>query len=239
MLRLATLLCLLPLAAQNGFAGSVLVSGDFKNVSGTPVFSGNAPDATTYNSVFGGASVWNDLYLGDGANPSYTATAPSFSTLLGSAGEPTPVGLRFSENVHSYTGDTQTNNLFKDFIYLSDGSLDWTITGMAPGAGALLYFFNYGAESYRTFNMWLDTNGDGTLDGSVEVNYLSGGGIAVQTSADGAIAGRMDFSNGQPSWSGFEVYGDAAAPEPASWFLLAGGFGLAGLLAKRQRTSNQ
>jgi hypothetical protein len=119
------------------------------------------------------------------------------------------------------------------FIYIDGGVLDWTLTGLTPGAKAYLYFYGYGAtgQDYRTFHMALDTNGDSTLDTTNTVlSYTGVYGGEVLTSPAGTISGEMQYWAGQASWSGFQV---DVAPEPSTLALF--GIGMALVAIRRRR----
>ena len=154
-----------------------LLSVDWKNPVGVAAhgtYSGVEPLAAAANPVFGAANVWNDAMLGY-LSPE---TNPSFSNLLDSHGTTTNVGVQFTGQVDTYTGTDGScpNTLFCDFIYLNGGVLDWTITGLTPNSVNYLYFYNYGSpnQSYRVFNMAMDTDGNGSLDGNYTVNAVTG-----------------------------------------------------------------
>jgi len=184
-----------------------LVSAGFNNSNQPGSYSGVEPLAQSANSAaFGSANYWNPLTLGY-LSPE---TNPSFSFLKDSGGNLTTVGLQFTGSVDSYTaGGSNDHGIFGDFIYLNGGSLPWKLTGLVPNTVAYLYFYGYGSnfnsQSYRTFNMALDTTGGGSLNGNFTVDYYTGVYAgSVQVSPTGTISGAMQFTNGQASWSGFK-----------------------------------
>jgi hypothetical protein len=216
----------------------LLVSVDWKNgtgISAHGLYSGVEPLAAAANPVFGAANDWNDPLLGY-LSPE---TNPSFSNLLDSQGNVTSVGFQFTGVVDTYTGTDGScpNTLMCDFIYLNGGALDWTITGLTPNSVNYMYFYNYGsaAQSYRVFNMALDTDGNGSLDGNFTVDAVNGVYAApILASPTGTISGEMQCClSGQASWSGFQI-DEQTAPEPASLVLFAGGMVLLGALRKRR-----
>jgi len=208
-------------STQHGFADD-LVSAGFTNSNYPGSYSGVEPLAQSADpDAFGAANYWNPLTLGF-LSPE---TSPSFSNLLDSSGNPTPVGLQFTGSVDSYTTGPNDHGIFGDFIYLNGGTLDWEITGLTPNSTADLYLYGFGntGQSYRTFNMALDTDGDGTLDGNYTVDSYTGvyaGDILV--SPTGTISGEMQVTGGQASWSGFQVFD---VPEPSTPVLFWIGLG--------------
>ena len=223
-MRRGNLLVWLVLAPVAAHADS-LVSVDWKNSAGLSAFgsySGVEPLAAAANPGFGTANFWNDALLGY-LSPE---TNPSFSNLEDSQGNATNVGFQFTGVVDTYTGTDGTcpNTLMCDFIYLNGGVLDWAITGLLPNSVNYLYFYNYGsaAQSGRAFNMALDTDGNGSLDGVFFVDAAAGGYAAnIVASPTGTITGEMQVICCQASWSGFQI--ESTVPEPASWVLMAGG----------------
>ena len=215
-------LVLAPMAAH----ADVLVSVDWKNLVGLTLYgpySGVEPLAAAANPVFGLANAWNDPLL---AHDPSTETNPSFSNLIDSQGNTTSVGFQFTGVVDTYTGTDGScpNTLMCDFIFINGGVLDWTITGLLPNSVNYFYFYNYGSpyQSYRAFNMAIDTDGNGSLDGNIFVDAVNGGYAAgIVASPTGTISGEMQLICCQASWSGFQIY--EVTPEPASWLLFAGG----------------
>ena len=214
---------------QHGFA-QVLVGAGYTNSNYPGSYSGVEPLAQSANlTAFGDANYWNPLTLGF-LSPE---TNPSFSNLLNNSGNPTSVGLQFTGSVDSYTAGATDHGIFGDFIYLNGGTLDWELTGLTPGEQTDLYFYGFGntGQSYRTFNMALDTNGDGTLDGNYTVDSYTGAYAAnILVSPTGTISGQMQVVGGQASWSGFQVF---EVPEPSTLVLFW--IGLGALLCWRVR----
>jgi PEP-CTERM motif len=236
LVRLALLAALaavlVTVGAQCGFANE-LISAGFTNSNYPGSYSGVEPLAAAANpAAFGAASFWNPLTLGF-LSPTLS---PSYSNLQDSGGNPTTVGLQFSGLVDSYTCGACAFGVFGDFIYLNGGVLDWQLTGLVPDSVANLYFYGFGTggQSYRTFNMALDTTGGGTLNGTYTVDSVTGAYAAnITVSPTGTISGEMQVPGGQASWSGFQV--DDSTPEPSTLAL----FGIGMALAAIRRTGRR
>jgi hypothetical protein len=219
--------------AQRGFA-DILVSAGFNNSNYPGSYSGVEPLADSANPVaFGTANVWNALTLPYLDTP---ATNPLFSNLEDDSGNPTSIGLQFTGLVDSFTCGACADGIFGDFIYLNSGVLDWQLTGLVPGGIADLYFYGFGTsgQSYRTFNMALDTTGGGSLNGTYTVDSVTGVYAGnIQVSSTGSILGEMQVISGQASWSGFQVFEETPVPEPSTLTLL--GIGVVLIAIRRAR----
>ncbi|MBC7782515.1 MAG: PEP-CTERM sorting domain-containing protein [Burkholderiales bacterium] len=223
---IATLLATLAIS-RPGMAE--LVSVDFENSNAQSVtYSGVEPLAASFYGAFGGANVWNSALLGH-LSPQ---TNPSFPALKYSTGLTSPMGISFTGAVDSYASQDNSapNVLFKEFIYLNSGTLDWQLTGVPTDNITAMYFYNFGdgSQSYREFDMKIDRDGDGTLETTATVDDVNGVGVfAIQPDPNGIIRGQMVVTNGQASWSGFQI----SVPEPAS----LGAIGIAAMVMLRRR----
>jgi hypothetical protein len=231
---------LLAAGAPRGFAhtaivanAGTLVSAGFTDTCSSAPYSGVEPLAQSANPIaFGAANDWNALGLGACGAPGQSS--PSFSNLVDNNGNPTPVGLQFTGTVTSWNcGALCTNGIFTDFIYLNGGILDWTLTGLAPDSVAYMYFYGFGADqSYREFNMAVG----GSPNGTYTVDYNTGVYVPnIQVSSIGTITGEMQWTGGQSSWSGFQVYGPEQTPEPSTLALFGLGVALVAIRRARRR----
>jgi hypothetical protein len=198
-----------PAAAQS------LISADFGNTFFPSLFSGVEPQAAALDPAFAAANVWNEL-----ADDALT-TNPSWSMLRDSTGSATTVSFSITGTVGFAN---RTGGLFGDYLVFNDGfstvgpQFDWRISGLVPGASHQMVLYGANTNANRTFDMLVDTDGDGDLtdEAAVAVPTLSGANPppvhlpAIAASASGEILGRA-VGIGAPSlanegdWAGFQV----------------------------------
>ena len=203
-------------------AQAELVSVDFENDVASVTFSGVESWAAAANPDFGNANIWNSVLIPWSASGSGGAINPTFPGLLNSAGASTPVSLAFTGEMYSFTGATgNRDDIHREFIYINAGFRDLVISGLTAGNTADFYFYNRGDpnQPLRTFNMLLDTDGNGSLDGTFSVNAQTGAYAPdILVDPSGMIHGRMQQISNQASWSGFQMN---VVPEPSTIGILA------------------
>ena len=182
---------------------------------------------------------WNAFRV---ANWTGTTTNPSMS-LKDTAGNATPVIFQI---IGTVTGVnlTGTNNVVRDYLATNvtgtSSSLDWTLTGLTPGAKYLMW--NYSGEiAGRQFNMTIDMDGDGSLLDESPVLVNSAGVLFsdIFSDAGGMIRGRMTSPDGnEDNWAGFQLQLISTSqgediPEPATLVMLSLGLLATGRYARR------
>ena len=114
---------------------------------------------------------------------------------------------------------------------LSASLADSTVWATKSVLGPTFAAADGGQKSYAD---WLAANSDGTL-------YVTGMSIGVGSGWTGSFKGAVDdvsvdFANGPHTTYNFEV-ASGAVPEPASWAMMLGGFGLVGGAMRRRKTA--
>lgn len=214
-------------AAVNPAAAQSLISADFGTTTPPPpslLFSGVEPRAVTLDPAFGAASVWNRL-AGTNPNP----PNPSFAALLDSTGSATSVSFSVTGNVgfFNFGGTAPTDALFRDYLFFNaavtySAQIDWRISGLIPNAVYQMVLYGASTDVARTFNMLVDTDGDGDLTDESPVAVVTLGSLAtpaagqlgylpsITASASGAIIGRGVGTNppsnpNEADWAGFQL----------------------------------
>jgi hypothetical protein len=131
--------------------------------------------------------------------------------------------------------------VFENYYQQSGNAVvgDWTTvsatldSGVIWATNSLLGPKNAAADGgEKTFGQWLADNSGSNLT-------VSGMSIGVGSGWTGSFKGAVDdvsvdFANGPHATYNFEV---ASVPEPASWAMMLGGFGLVGGMMRRRRSA--
>jgi hypothetical protein len=181
-------------------------------------FTGVEPEAAAVNPAFGAANIWNYPQI-----PRIPATTnPTFPNLVDSTGAGTTVSLSISGTISAFNIFSIVSGadaLRGDAFYWGNVglpetsvSIDWTLTGLPPNTPHLLFVYTTFWNGSDTFNMLVDTNGDGSL--SDETPKLVSSGNRVQpagvlfnamSDASGVIHGRGVGTGDQARWAGFQL----------------------------------
>ena len=211
-------------AAAGPAAAQALISADF-GTNTSNVFSGREPRAESLDPAFAAANVWNQL-AGEGPDPA--TDSPSWSSLMDSRGVSTAVSFSVTGSVgfFDFGGTAPTDALFRDYMFFHhpavpekySSDIDWRIAGLIPGAIYQMVLYGASADVGRTFNMLVDTDGDGDLSDEVNVPVITTGGFgtptanqlgylsSIRASAAGEIIGRgVGVTGNEADWAGFQL----------------------------------
>jgi len=221
---------------------SKLVSVDLQAAGSINTFSGVEPTAAAASASFNNANAWNPLQV-----PHWGTVTPaqSFSSLVDADGNPTPVGFSVTGPLSAYNNNYgNVDSIREDYFLFGGGvpnvttTLEWAITGLAPGGAYELYV--YGAQvgtADRSFQMLVDTDGDGSLVGELIQTVDAAGQLfsSITAGPGGEIMGQALRPTGEGNWGGWQLYetGAPMIPEPTSLALL----GLGALALARRRRS--
>jgi hypothetical protein len=153
-------------AAMNPAAAQSLISADFGQVDDPDLFSGVESQAAALDSAFAAANIWNEL----AEELDQDDADLSFSALKDSTGNPTTVSF----SIAGLTGGFFNNGggLFGDYVLFLQ-SFDWRISGLTPGAPYQMVLYGADVVVQRSFNMLVDTDGDGALSDEITVSALT------------------------------------------------------------------
>jgi len=243
------------IVALSSSADAGLISVDFGYTGLPMIFNGVESQAAALDPLFANSSVWNGLELSSNWNetPNYN---PVFNNLSDSDGNSTSVKLSVLGAVNAFNFSDHYSipapgPLYGDYWFFNSrdasSSLDWHLSGLAPGKEYRMVFYGANHEQDRTFDMILDTDGDGDLSNetTLPVESLAGAFPApayvasIFATANGEIMGRAagrprgagDYWSYEANWAGFQI---AAVPIPAAvWLFGSGLLGLVGVARQR------
>jgi len=239
-------------AQAAGVGPGQMWSVDFESQD-TSGFSTTPPNS---NPGIGTGDQWTALLVADvNVNPSPTTSNPSLLNMTDSTGAATNVDFRVTGDGSGGSGDVAGFNdasssydpVNGDYMLwnvpglsIPDTVIEWELTELT--AGAPYEFTAFGAIGpTRTFNMRVDTDGDGLLSDETaqlvpsrdSTGGVIGAGVSFTAVADGSgrIFGDSTAIGGnEANWGGFQL---RLIPEPSSLLLAA--MGLLGLLACGRR----
>jgi hypothetical protein len=141
--------------------------------------------------------------------------------LRDSTGSATAVSFSITGTVESHN---RSGGLFGDYLVFNSGfstvgsQFDWRISGLVPGASHQIVLYGANTNANRTFNMLVDTDGDGDLadEAAVPVPTLNSANpapayfSAITASASGEIVGRAvgvgsPGGSNEGEWAGFQL----------------------------------
>ena len=183
-------------------------------------------------TVTGGG--WSECFSQD-----YGSSGPSIGSILDGCSAGTKLMLAGRETgsnnlmvlAQADTADVTFNTGFGNTTHNANG-VEWYFSdsyswGFAPGGGAVF------RQSCDTVDSTSFTGGGPTVD--QRLCWHTGGG----NMQGGWRVGAVDFLNS--GTTGYEkviyTFNGGAAPEPAAWALMIGGFGLAGAALRRRRSA--
>jgi hypothetical protein len=190
-------------------------------------FTGVEPEAAAVAPAFGAANIWNHPQIP--RNPA--TTNPTFPKLVDSTGAGTTVSFTISGTISAFNIFglvSGADALRGDAFYWGNVglpetsvSIDWTLTGLPPNTLHLLFVYGTFWNDSDTFNMLVDTNGDGSLSDETPKLVSSGNGVqpagvlfSAKSDASGVIHGRGVGTGGQARWAGFQVADGASFRAP-------------------------
>lgn len=214
-------------------------------------YIGNEGSATSANSVFSNANIWNILELAPADASDPNTVNPTFLDLKDSDGASTGVSLSFTgtltaanDNPIDSNGSNAVENDY--FVNGSGAGIGYDIMGLTADTEVALYLYSPNFIQTDSSNP-TDKPNRGfqlTANGST-INVPSGFGsnnalAYVLTDASGSISGTWSTTGNEGDWSGFQIaYPIAATPLPASLPLFGSALALLGaypLLRRRRST---
>jgi hypothetical protein len=217
-MRVLGLVAAAMLVAGPAYAGNLVTNGSFESgLAGWTLVGSESQGYPPVAITYGAAAAYPVGAFGEAVGPDDSASLSE-----------DPVG-----NLAAYfVSDFSNGQGLQQSVFLTPGKYNIGFSYYAP------------ANGYANIN---DARFSGTVGGVNLVNALVSSGpattwLAFSGIADIAVAGNYDVAfifdtDGYPAKDVVidRVYIQAAVPEPASWALMIGGFGLVGAMARRHR----
>jgi hypothetical protein len=246
------LVFLAPSVANAGLLLSVDFGPSFRPVP--RVFTGVEASAAAANALFANANYWTGIFA---ANYNLPADqSPTFVGFQDSTGDFTSVRMNFVGPLKAFDftdffgPSAAPDALRDDFLFFNSGnneatSLDWSLSELKPNTEYRFYLYGSRADEVRLFDMFVDTDGDGSLadEASQALGSASADRTATQdayfvsvfSDATGTIHGRGVGRPGlEANWAGFQLAEVAAVPAPEVASLMMLGLVAMGLARRRQ-----
>jgi hypothetical protein len=164
----------------------------------------------------------------------------------GSAHAAATLAVNFTDDASAFIsaepGDQFFLNGFSDSVLLTAGVAQNVDTGaISESLGCC-----WDDQTYATtVNHTLSLNGVGGWfsqlwqinDAFTPTSFLNGDGPVVYNVAGGTITVSMNAVSEFGNYSANMLYSEGGVPEPATWALMLGGFGMAGAALRRRRTA--
>jgi hypothetical protein len=198
----------------------------------TLAFASAATAAPVYNSTPAGG--W---YYGSGND-----YAPANTAVLSDGAD--QLYLRMHER--SVAAPASDNHGIYSFALGSDPvNFDWGITsdGGFDGVSALLTITNLGTGSHWSYDPFFNGNDNESQGDAVQNSFqLNWSGVGFDTNVNDTYRVSLTVSGLGGDPQSLSVYakmgdGDGAVPEPASWAMMLGGFGLVGGAMRRRKAT--
>ena len=202
----------------------------------SPLVSGPEMAATAANSLFAAANIWNNLNIGWGVQ----ATNPSWSNLVDSNGNATPVAFSVTGNVIGvdlYDAVSNPDPIRAEYMAFNSStvptestSINWAISGLVANASYDLCAYGTRADVVRSFNMTIGNvtqnvptqlMSDPAPSGCVYFGGVTADGNGVINGIGTGIGLPVGYVN-EANWSGFQLVqvptiGTASIPVPLTF----------------------
>ncbi len=142
----------------------------------------------------------------------------------------------YQEGQTGYSGNLPENPVTTYLTVIPNGSA----TLQALSGFKAFSFYMGSPDTYNSIQIFKDANllhtvsGTTLVDGDTNQNW--GFGQRINVNLDGQVANKIVFTSTEFSFE-LDNIAVAAVPEPATWGLMIGGFGMAGAMLRRRRTA--